>query len=69
FQDRVLAKAQIVRQQIDERGLEVALEIDGGVGPGNAAACRGAGARWLVAGSSVFGAADAAAAIRRIRQG
>jgi ribulose-phosphate 3-epimerase len=68
FQDRVLAKAQVVRQQIDHRGLAVALEIDGGVGPGNAASCRQAGARWLVAGSSIFGATDAAAAIRSIRQ-
>jgi ribulose-phosphate 3-epimerase len=33
---------------------EVAIEIDGGVGPSNAAQLVAAGANWLVAGSSVF---------------
>ncbi len=69
FQPQVLDKVRILRQQIDARGLAVDLEVDGGVGPANAAACRDAGARWLVAGSSVFGATDAAAAIQAIRQG
>lgn len=68
FQAQVLDKVRRLRHEIDTAGLEVALEIDGGVGPANAAACREAGARWLVAGSSVFGAADASAAIRSIRQ-
>ncbi|MBT3341772.1 MAG: ribulose-phosphate 3-epimerase [Gemmatimonadetes bacterium] len=68
FQEHVLDKVRCLRREIDARGLTVALEIDGGVGPANAAACREAGARWLVAGSSVFGAKDAASAIRTIRQ-
>ena len=67
FMPGVLGKVRALRALLDERGLEVAIEIDGGVGPGNAADCRRAGASWLVAGSSVFGSADPADAIRRIR--
>jgi ribulose-phosphate 3-epimerase len=67
FMPEVLDKVRVLRQQIDARGLDVAIEIDGGVGPANAPACRDAGARWLVAGSAVFKADDPAEAIRLIR--
>lgn len=42
-------------------------EIDGGVGPDNAAAVVNAGIDMIVAGSAVFGAADRAAAIAAIQ--
>ena len=67
FMPAVLDKVRVLRAAIDADGLEVDLEIDGGVGPDNAADCRAAGARWLVAGSAVFKAPDPAAAIRQIR--
>ena len=67
FMPGVLDKVRSLRAVLAGRGLEVPIEIDGGVGPGNAADCRRAGASWLVAGSSVFGASDPAEAIRRIR--
>jgi len=41
---------------IDERGLDVSLEIDGGVGPANIAEVARAGVDTFVAGSAVFGA-------------
>jgi len=63
----VLEKVRAVRQHMAAQGCDVPVEIDGGVTPENAAACRKAGATMLVAGSSVFGAADAASAIRAIR--
>jgi ribulose-phosphate 3-epimerase len=63
----VLEKVRAVRQHMAAHGCDVPVEIDGGVTPENAAACREAGATMLVAGSSVFGAADAAGAIRAIR--
>ena len=47
---------------------ELLIEIDGGVGIGNAAALLEAGADVLVAGSSVFGAADPTAAVRDLKQ-
>jgi len=51
----VLDKARKVRQMIDERGLKVELEIDGGVGPANIAEVARAGVDTFVAGSAVFG--------------
>ncbi|KGE15983.1 ribulose-phosphate 3-epimerase [Sphingobacterium deserti] len=47
---------------------ELLIEIDGGVGIGNAAALLEAGADVLVAGSSVFGAVDPTAAVRNLKQ-
>ena len=67
FKPGVLDKVRALRGILAERGLDVPIQIDGGVGPDNAAECRRAGASWLVAGSAVFGAADPAEAIRRIR--
>ena len=67
FMPEVLDKVRALCAALAERGLDVPIEIDGGIGPDNAADCRAAGASWLVAGSSVFGAGDAAEAIRRIR--
>ncbi|TDS17454.1 ribulose-phosphate 3-epimerase [Sphingobacterium paludis] len=43
------------------------IEIDGGVGTGNAAALLDAGADVLVAGSSVFGAADPIVAVKELK--
>jgi ribulose-phosphate 3-epimerase len=52
----VLDKARKVRRMIDERGLKVSLEIDGGVGPANIAEVARAGVDTFVAGSAIFGA-------------
>jgi ribulose-phosphate 3-epimerase len=50
------------------RGLvDVPIEVDGGVGAGNAAALHAAGVSVLVAGSAVFTAADPADAYVRVR--
>jgi ribulose-5-phosphate 3-epimerase (EC 5.1.3.1) len=53
----VLDKARAVRKMIDDRGLKVNIEIDGGVGPANIAEVARAGVDTFVAGSAVFGAA------------
>jgi ribulose-phosphate 3-epimerase len=44
----------------------VALEVDGGIDPHTAPACRAAGANVFVAGSAVFGSPDPAGAYRAI---
>jgi ribulose-phosphate 3-epimerase len=67
FMPEVLPKLQAIRKMIDSRGLDIALEIDGGVAPGTASKVVEAGARVLVAGSAVFGHRDYAAAISAIR--
>ena len=67
FQPDVLQKVRAVRQYCTDHSLDVPIQIDGGVTPENAAACRDAGATILVAGSAVFGAPDRGAAIAAIR--
>jgi ribulose-phosphate 3-epimerase len=44
----------------------VAVQVDGGIAPGTAPACRQAGANVFVAGSAIFGADDPGAAYRAI---
>lgn len=68
FLPAVLPKISALRAMIDRRGLNIDLEVDGGVAPDTAARVAGAGADVLVAGSAVFGQADRAAAIARIRE-
>ena len=69
FIPSVLDKVRAVRDHMTSEGCDIPVEIDGGVTPENALSCREAGATMLVAGSSVFGAADASEAIRAIRGG
>ena len=49
-----LRKIEALRRMVDASGLDVLIEIDGGVTPETARLCREAGADALVAGSSVF---------------
>ncbi|HBB40865.1 MAG: ribulose-phosphate 3-epimerase [Nitrospirae bacterium CG2_30_70_394] len=63
----VTDKIRRLRALIDERGLDVAIEVDGGVNPKTCAAVRDAGATVLVAGSAIFGTRDYAAAIAALR--
>jgi ribulose-phosphate 3-epimerase len=49
-------------------GRAVPVEIDGGVTLDNIARCRAAGASIFVAGTSVYGQADPAEAIRELRR-
>ncbi|MDP1863670.1 MAG: ribulose-phosphate 3-epimerase [Thiobacillus sp.] len=52
----VLDKARAVRKMIDNRGLKVNIEIDGGVTPANIAEAARAGVDTFVAGSAIYGA-------------
>ena len=67
FIPSALDKIARLRKRIDDLGLKVEIEVDGGVKPDNAAEVIRAGADILVAGSAVFGAKDYAAAIKGIR--
>jgi ribulose-phosphate 3-epimerase len=68
FIERSLEKVKLVAQRIEASGREIILQIDGGIGPENAAQVRKAGARSLVAGSSIFAASDPAEALIAIRR-
>lgn len=66
FIEAVLGKARRIAARLRP---EQRLEIDGGVSPGTAAACREAGVDLLVSASAIFGSPDYAAAIAAIRGG
>jgi ribulose-phosphate 3-epimerase len=51
-----LKRLSEISTKLDELGLKVPIEIDGGIGPSNAASVVEAGADILVAGSSIFSA-------------
>jgi ribulose-phosphate 3-epimerase len=68
FIPSVLDKLAEARAAVDERGLPVELEIDGGINVDTAPGAAAAGADILVAGSAIFHTADPAAATRRIRE-
>jgi ribulose-phosphate 3-epimerase len=67
FIEGVLPKIATLRRWIDERGLAVALEIDGGISKRTIARARTAGADVFVAGSAIFRESDYAAAITALR--
>jgi len=57
-----------IRTMIDDAGLDIDLEVDGGVKPGIARQVVEAGADVIVAGSAVFNTDDYAAAIEALRK-
>jgi len=62
-----LEKLRRVRRLLDAVGSQAPIEIDGGIDQSNIAAVTAAGASILVAGSAIFGSADAEAATRALR--
>jgi ribulose-phosphate 3-epimerase len=67
FIDSALDKLRQARGRIDASGREIRLEIDGGVKTDNIRAIAAAGADTFVAGSAIFGSADYAATIARMK--
>jgi ribulose-phosphate 3-epimerase len=68
FIDAVLPKVTELRRMIDERGLDIDIEIDGGIKVDNIDVAVRAGANVIVSGSGIFGTksyADTIAAMRR----
>ncbi len=63
-----LEKIKQLRKMIDEKGLQVHIEIDGGVALENAASIIAAGADVLVAGNTVFKSVDPAKTIQELKQ-
>ncbi|NRD78831.1 ribulose-phosphate 3-epimerase [Bacillus sp. BRMEA1] len=67
FIPEVLNKIRQVKQMADEKGLNIEIEVDGGVNSETARQCIEAGANVLVAGSAVYNEEDYAKAISQIR--
>ena len=67
FIPEVLDKVRAARQAIDDAGLAVEIEIDGGMHEQTAPLATAAGVDIVVAGSAIFGAPDSRAAARSLR--
>jgi ribulose-phosphate 3-epimerase len=67
FIPHTLQKIKDLRRMIDEKGLKVLIEIDGGVTVANAKEIVDAGADVLVAGNTIFKAKDPKATISRLK--
>ena len=67
FIPHTIEKIKQLRKMIDERGLKVQIEIDGGVTLENAPSIIAAGADVLVAGNTVFKSADPKAMIAQLK--
>jgi len=68
FIPSTLDKLGEARALIDQSGLDIRLEVDGGVGPANIAEVAAAGADTFVAGSAIFNQPDYKAVIDQMRQ-
>lgn len=67
FMDSSLPKIEYYAKKREELGLDYVIEVDGGVGAGNAHLVRDAGIDIIVAGSAVFKAADRTAEVAAIK--
>ena len=61
-------KVRRLRQTIDGRGLNVRIEIDGGIDRNNIDTVVAAGAEIIVAGSAIFGTSDPEIAVKELRE-
>ena len=68
FMPDMMAKVKTLRRIIDEKGLDTLIEVDGGIAADTIAAAAQAGVDICVAGTAVFGAPDAAEAIRELKR-
>ena len=67
FIEDTYERVRTLKAEIDRQGLDLPIQVDGGVSAANAAALVDAGATILVAGSAVFKAEDPAAVIAAMR--
>ena len=68
FIEETYSRVEALKAEIDRQGLDVPIEVDGGVSASNSAALIQSGAEILVAGSAVFKADDPSAVISAMRQ-
>ena len=68
FIESMLPQIETLRRWIDDGGHDVALEVDGGIGPETIGRAAVAGADVFVAGTAVFGAPDYREAIAALKR-
>jgi len=67
FMADMLPKVSALREESSRRTLDVMIQVDGGISESTIAGAARAGADCFVAGSAVFGAGDAKAAIAKLK--
>lgn len=67
FIPSTLAKIWQLRQRIDAMGLDIDIEVDGGISPSTISDVAESGANVFVAGSAVYGSEDYADTIERLK--
>lgn len=67
FMESMMPKVRALRYEINRRGLDVDIQVDGGISEKNAKLVGENGANVLVAGSAVFGSADPKETIRSLK--
>lgn len=67
FIEETYERVRTLKAEIQRQGLNIPIEVDGGVSSANATALAEAGAEILVAGSAVFKAEDPAAVIQQMK--
>ena len=67
FIEATYDRIRTLKAEIDRQGLDIKIEVDGGVSPSNAKALAEAGAEIFVAGSAVFRSEDPAAVIAAMK--
>lgn len=68
FMSEVLPKVTAIRQKANEMGLDIDIEIDGGINLDTAPLAVKAGANVLVAGNVIFSAEDKAQRLKELRE-
>ena len=67
FIETTYERVRTLKNELDSRGINIPIEVDGGVSPTNASALRQSGVEILVAGSAVFKSSNPAATIASLK--
>ena len=67
FIETTYERVRTLKNELDARGINIPIEVDGGVSPTNASALRQSGVEILVAGSAVFKSSNPAATIASMK--
>jgi ribulose-phosphate 3-epimerase len=68
FIPQMVPKIEGLKKMIDQRGLDLEIEVDGGIGPKNIGTVFAAGANVFVAGSAIFGTDNYTKTIQAMRK-
>ena len=68
FIETTYSRIETLKAEMERRGIDIPIEVDGGVNPSNVKALAEAGVDIVVGGSAVLGAEDPAAVIKELQE-